>query len=750
MNKKFTQIILFILFLFTFSFSKILDTLIIEGLSISKPSVVLKNIPLRTGLEFSSIDIQMAIKSLYSLGLFKDIDFFITEETDTSASLLLKVAENPVCELIEFSGLKKLKQKELEEKITVRKGDVLSDALIHENIIILKDAYAEEGFLLAEIECELIESKVPGNVIVKFTVKEGKKVRVKKITLNGNKVFKSKKLKRKFKTKEKRWFNKGEFNEEEYRLHLDTLMYFYHNKGYLDAKVVQDSFWYAENKRDIYINIELKEGSRYYAGEFFFTGNKVIEKDSLAGCIAMKKGKPFNKNKFEMTKMFITNAYREEGYLWVQIQEQYQYRKDTIDVTFNIVEGRPAIVRKINIKGNDKTREKVIRRELQIYPGQKYKQSRMTRSIREVMQLNYFDNVTPDIRPNDDGTIDLVFTVEEKENIGQFSAGVMYSQVDKLGGNFNITIPNFRGTGEQVDANVEFSKYRQRYSIGFLEPWIFNTPTSFSVRIFFEKVRNELYDYDYNSTGIEIGGGRRLKWPDDYFRLYLKYRLSYEKDNRRYEENLDEFRILKDGLLSKITISLVRNDTDIPNFPTRGSILSISTQIAGLGGSYNFLKEIVGYDWYFPLFWKFVLGMKSKFGLIGGLRKEKKISRTDLFAAGGVYYDGQIRGYSEGAFGRYHNQGLSMLTFSGEIRFPVLEQQLYLAAFGDIGNTWNDLADVNITDMFPGVGFGFRLMLPMLGLIGFDFAWGLKDPQNPHFDGDPSGFMLHFLMNRGF
>lgn len=756
MHRNLVITLILLLILFTDSFSKILDTLVIEGLDINKPHVILNNISLQKGSSFSSIDVQNAMKSLYRLGLFKDIDFYIVTETDSSASLLLKVVENPICESIEFTGFKKLKQKELEEKVTLQKNQVISDAQVHENINLLKDAYSEEGFLLADISCDLIETKVPGNVIVKFIIKEGKKVRIKDITFSGNKAVKTKKLRRKFKTKKKRFFGTGEFKKDLYQKHLDSLMFYYYDRGYLDAKIVRDSVWYDENMRDIFIDIKLQEGKRYYTGDFFFTGNTVLEKEALGSRVAMKKGKPFNKSKFEMTKMLISNAYREEGYLWIQIEEQNQYRNDTIDVTFNIIEGRPAIVRKIDIKGNDKTREKVVRRELRIYPGQKYKQSRMERSIREVMQLNYFDNVTPDLKPNDDGTIDLVYTVKEKENIGQFSAGVMYSQVEGLGGSFNIVIPNFRGAGQQLNANVEYSKIRKSYSVGFIEPWIFDTPTSFSIQCFYTSYdySSRNINYKYQSMGIELGSGRRLKWPDDYFRIFLKYRLSYEEDLRPITGYVGNLTLLKKGILSRLNLLIERNDTDIPTFPNKGSILSLNTYVAGLGGDYNFVKGIVGYDWYFPLFWKVVLGMKSKFGLISPIGSSGNIARSDLFAAGGTYYDFQIRGYSDAAFGRYNSVGgplgLSGISFSGEIRFPILEQQLYLAAFGDVGNVWDHVGDIDIADMYPGVGFGFRLMLPMIGLLGFDFAWGLKDPVNPHFGGDPSGFIPHFLMNRGF
>jgi outer membrane protein insertion porin family len=159
----------------------------------------------------------------------------------------------------------------------------------------------------------------------------------------------------------------------------------------------------------------------------------------------------------------------------------------------------------------------------------------------------------------------------------------------------------------------------------------------------------------------------------------------------------------------------------------------------------------VEYEIYFPLFWKFVLGSRCKFGLIDGFSRTKHVDSYDLFSAGGIYgVDGVIRGYSERSFGQRWGRGVTMLTFTGELRFPILEQQLYLAAFSDIGNTWDDFNDIDLEDMYPGVGVGFRLNLPMVGLIGFDFAWGLREETNPHFDRRAFNFVPAFTMQRGF
>jgi outer membrane protein insertion porin family len=211
--------------------------------------------------------------------------------------------------------------------------------------------------------------------------------------------------------------------------------------------------------------------------------------------------------------------------------------------------------------------------------------------------------------------------------------------------------------------------------------------------------------------------------------------------------------------MSRLSLTLYRNDTDVPTFPNRGSVFFVRPEIAGLGGTYQYLKTTVGYDWYFPLFWKLVYGFKSKFGVISKLpwSDNLKISRWDLFNAGGVYTDGMLRGYPEYTFGGRSNQperGISMLALSTMIQFPVLDQQLYLSIFGDMANTWPSVADIDPADMYKGVGFGLRLMVPMLGLMGFDFGWRLDDPDRTPLRNDAGTgsdrFEFHFLMNRGF
>lgn len=739
---------------------KRLDTLVIEGLVVNRPSIVRSSSGLRTGAHFTANDVQEAVRSIYRLGLFRAVDFFITDETDTSASLLVKLEEFPVCEAVKWSGTKKLKPRELEEDISIRTGRVLSDQKIQDNITAIKDRYEEEGYLLVEITPELEESKVPGNTILTFDIDEGPRVRIRDISISGVEAYSQRRVKRKLKTKEDRWWRRGKYDEAEFQENLDSLVLWYQNHGYLDARVDRDSVWFADNKRDIFIRINLDEGRRFYTGEFFFEGNKVIDADSLENKVALKQGRPFERDKFESTKYFVEDAYREEGYLWVQVKDERTYRGDTIDVTFHISEGRAAVVRKIDIVGNTKTRDKVVRRNIRLTPSQKYRQSLMARSVREIMQLNYFNNVTPDLKPNDDGTIDLVFKVEEKDNIGQLSIGAAYSERDRFVGTFTTSIPNFLGNGQELNLNVEYGKYRQDYSIGFREPWAFDRPIALSASVYYNYTKYATYSgLSTESYGFRIGGGRRLKWPDDYFRVDGVYQLSWEQESRPTSFYADSsIMVPRQGVMSRLSLALRRNDTDVPTFPTRGSVFELKPELAGLGGDYSYLKTTVSYDWYFPLFWKFVYGFKSKFGVVNQLpwNDQLVISRWDLFNAGGVYTDGILRGYPEYEFGGRSNpeEGITMLTLSSMIQFPVLEQQLYLSVFGDMGNTWARVSDVDPTDLYKGLGFGVRLNVPMLGLMGFDFAWRLDDPNRTPLENDAGSgsdrFEFHFLMNRGF
>jgi outer membrane protein insertion porin family len=759
MTSRFAAVLFFCVSFFMSAQSKVLDTLVIKGLTINTPNIVRNAVDLRRGREFTASDIKESVRKLYGTGLFRYVDIYSLEETDSSASLLIEVEEFPYCESIEYVGNKKLKQKDLEEKIPVKKGQIVTDNTVFRAQTHIKNLYEKKGYLLAEVTPTRVPSKVPGNVIIKFVIKEGVKVQVKNIAIKGCKEVREKTLKGKFKTKEARWWRSGDYDEEGFRANLDTLIMYYNELGYLDASVLKDSVSFSANKKDISIEITVEEGKKYYTGRFFFSGNTVVPSDSLATKVMLKEGKPFQKSRFDMTKYYIENAYREEGYLWVNVDEARQYRGDTIDVTFTIFEGKPAIVRKIDIRGNVKTREKVIRREIDLLPGQRYRQSLMASSRQRIFALNFFSDVKPDLTPNNDGTIDMVFDITEKDNIGTFQVGAAYSQIDGFVGTLSLGIPNFRGAGEDLKIDLQAGLNRRSVDLGFKEPWAFDSPTSLSGSIFYNWNVPRYYSMYANigdtllSYGCEVGVGRsRLPWPDNHFSVDGSYRISKEMSSWG-ASSAPGISTLKSGWLSRVTFDITRYDFDMPQFPTSGSRFSISPQIAGLGGDFKYLKGTVDYEHHFPLPFKLVLGSKTKFGLIAPIGDSISISRYDLFKIGGVYGDADLRGYKDFSFGGYYGRiqdGLSLFTSTLEVRYPILEQQLYLGIFADIGNTWPGLAYVNMADVYRGLGFGLRLNIPMMGLMGFDFGWPLDHNPKEVFGNKPGGMEVHFLMNRGF
>jgi len=723
----------------------------VNGLRLHREETVRNSIELAVGQSFTDLDLQQSVRNLDRLDLFSKIAIIEKQRQNDSVSLAVELTEFPRCEALEIDKNREFDDDELLEHITVSVNAIAHDRTLHRSKVALRKFYEQEGYPLADVQVERIPTTIPGNVLIKFIIDEGPRSSIETIRFVGNTHFSEGKLKRKFKTKEDRFWRGGEFVEKEYRQNLDSLVLFFQNEGFLDAKIVSDTVIVKPNRKDIELVITVDEGQQYYVGNLFFQGNTVFEEPQLQSLLKISYGDVYEYDVFRESKMQVENAYREEGFLWIRLEEEQNFRGDTVDVTFSVTEGRAAVVRRVSVEGNEKTRDQVVRREVKLMPGDKYRQSLMHRSVREIMQLNYFDNVVPDVNPNPDGTIDLVFDVEEKDNIGQLSVGAAYSERDGLVGTFSTSIPNFRGTGQQLDLNLEYSREnRQTLSIGFTEPWAFERPISLSGQIFYEKFRPFRTDSSITSYGFRVGSGHRLKWPDDYFGLRTRYLFSYQDDT--WSGQHQNLVIPKKGIMSRLSLTLFRNDTDIPTFPTRGSIFSITPEIAGLGGDYRYVKSTVSYDYFFALPLNFVLGSKSKFGHIQKLGDELIISSLDLFDAGGVFADGQLRGYGESSFGGRYNPryGTSMLLFSTELRYPLLEQQLYAGVFADLGNTWDDLSKVDLTDLKRGVGFGMRIMVPMLGLMGFDFAWGLDPATNDPLDLEPNGFEFHFIMNQGF
>jgi outer membrane protein insertion porin family len=758
MSRKASILLIFIvLVLCQVSSAAVITRIEVMGNRSVDQSLILNMSGLMLNSELRASVIQEAIRRIYAMKLFSDVQIEAVE-LEEGVKLTIIVKEFPRVREVEISGNKKIKRKDLEEKMDLSGGKVITPAEVKEALEGIKSLYNEKGYLSVGIESELIQTEIPGEVILKLGIDEGEKVRIKKIYVEGNQAFKASKVRKQMKNKEDRWWRGGEFKPDQYDEDKERIIEFYKKKGYLDAQIVSDSIWYGPEEKDLFVRIVVSEGEKYQFGTVSWEGNKLYASERLNQLLQFKEGDIYSQEKYEESLGNIYFLYQEEGYLYTQIEDKTTTRGNVVNTTYHITEGVPANVNYVNIVGNTKTKDKVIRRELSILPGQRFRRSLLMRSLRDVMYLNYFSNVEPDYEVLENGDVDLFIKVEEKPT-GQIMFGAGYSARDKLVGNIGLGIPNLFGNGQYLKLNWDFGKRRQTIELSFTEPWFRDTPTSVGFDIY--QINRKWYDdYSEENKGFGLRLGRRLTWPDNYFRLYWRYnweQVKYYDFNPDYVTDPNSYIYLLSLVdwpqnTATTSLTLVRDSRDLPQFATKGSVHSWSAELGEkfLGGDFSYHKHIFRASHYYPIFWKLVLAGQMKVGVLDGRDKSLPELYGERFSPGGTDPDGMIRGYSDGSIlaidpqGRY-TRGRSVLVYNLELQFPLVEQQMYFLLFADAGNTWMTgrgirpfaLEHNSEQDLYRSLGLGARLVIPGMGVIGFDFGYGFDDPDGgvwrPHF-----------------
>lgn len=762
----------------------------VEGVETADEGLVRANSGLLAGSEIGGDEIQLAIKQIWELGLFSDIQILLERETPQGVYLKIIVKEYPRLEKIEVSGNKKLNEDEIEEVLDFYPGQILRPDQVITAKNRLKDEYADKGYLLAVIETETFTSEETGRVVLRMDIDEGKKVKIKEITFHGNEAhekkgvifplslvnwsvewivpddpFTSGKLRGKMKeTKRKSLFRSGEFNQEKYNEDLTHIIDHYKNHGYRDVVIVADSVGYSEDNRRIFIDIWIDEGNQYKFGELTFSGNTLYNPDELKEQLLFDEGDIYSKEKLDRTvQENLTNLYYDRGYIYANVSPvEVPSGEDTVNVHFRIFEGNEFTVRRIHIEGNSKTREKVIRREFVLDPGDTFDVSKLRRSAREVTILNYFSNIIPDVQPVNDREVDLFIKVEEKST-DQVQASAGYSERDGMIGALGFTMPNLFGTGKRLSLDWQFGRIYRTFSINLTEPWLFDTPTLVGVSFFNTRRGGSYYGFNENIIGGSLRVGRELRWPDDYFRIDWIYRLeralytdfssSFEQYNPRgLEEDVPR-------ISSGLTTILTRDSRDNPEFPTMGSVNRYSIEVAGgpFLGDDQYHKHIFTSQWYTPVLGSLVLYTDTEMGLIGALTDEDQaVPYIEHFFMGGsgLSLGVPLRGYDERVVGPQSGGfavgGKTMFKQTVELRLPVVyNPTIFLLGFAEAGNVWYNFETTDVFDLRRSVGLGIRLYMPMIGLIGLDYGYGYDNPDPV--TGELKGeWIPHFQFGRGF
>jgi outer membrane protein insertion porin family len=721
----------------------------IEGNIFVSDTKISSILGVQAGDIFVAEKVSQGIKRLVRTKDFADVQAYYAEEGG-KAVLTVVVREYPRVQSVIVDGNKKIKEDDIRAKISLRGGYFARPAMITRDITAIRDLYAEKGYNGAKIQVVRTPAKEENKIYVEYRIDEGQKIKIRSIDILGNGAFSSKEILGLMESKPDSWIRGGDYKPKVLDEDIEKIRTLYRNDGYLDVQVAVDHMDRVRDGKYVDIYIRVDEGMQYYVGDITWEGNEEIKDDRIESLIALEQGEPFSMAAMEMTNMGINSVYWENGYIWSRVIPNQTKRRRMIDLDIEISEGQPADINEIKISGNTKTFENVIRRELEVYPGDRFILQDVQRSVRDVFQLGYFAGPPKiDTEPvGDEGDINLLIEVEEKQT-GSFRAGFGFSQLNRLTGFLGMQENNFLGRGKTIGLDWEFGRYRKNLNLRYSTPYFMGTKWSFTANVF-DWVQDRVSQQYYRDTrtGFSIRGGRDLPLLD-YARFYLGYR--FEKvDITDFDEAYPSTGSLRlvDWPLNKstVSVSIARNSTDSPFHPTRGSVITWSTEVAGgpFGGNVKFIRNSAEISWFKLLFWRFTLHLSLDAANINGFGGSK-VEDYEKYRLGGNRRF-PLRGYDffevvpEGndpyVGGRFYTK------ITEELVWPFTEM-VWGVVFYDVGNTWNSMTEANLYNMRRGLGLGIRIEMPGMGNLGFDYGYGFDKVGGP-------GWEPHFTFGTFF
>jgi outer membrane protein insertion porin family len=750
----------------------------VVGNTFTDSARIVRTFEVPPGSRYSEDAVRRGIRKLFALGLFNNVSVD-RHPRDGVVDLEIHVDERPHISKILFKGNQKKDTGELEKKLFIRPGQTYSPTLTQTQVDSLVRFYREDGF--GRVAIEALTDTVPGGpgVQLTFSIREGEKVRITDIRFEGARAFPAKRLRKPMKTKAKGLFGGGELKDETFDEDRQAVEGFYKNNGYRDARVLGFELKPGARSRDLTLVVQVDEGRRYRFGTAAWSGNTVVPSADLDRISAIKPGEKYDLSKIEKTQGGVYAEYAERGYLYIGVEPKETVRdSDLVDVVFQITEGRPSNIRYVTILGNKSTREKVLRREIDIHEGDRFKRSALVRTQGDLSRLGLFEEVVPDFSPAESTDVDIIIRVKEKQ-VGTASAGAGYSGDAGLTGFLELGHNNVLGNGQSLSLHLERGSKRSDYFLSFTEPWFRDTPTLLGFSAFNTTTERDLYREERRGGSGKIG--RPLAWPD-YSRGSLSYRLEDVKITAIGSSLTPQDTIALSGIpigqairTSSVNLDFSRNSADNPFYPTKGSRLTLSDELAGgaFGGSVNFHKHRLEGRLYLPSLLKGVTTMvRGRVGLIGRYADQNMpVPPYERFRLGGGSTVDPLRGYEDYQVvpGKYirdivirrdttwtdttHTTVASINPITQKVRYPggqymalyTFEQQfpivhpLHGVLFFDAGNTWDLWKEIRPFDLKLGAGIGFRMEIPLLGNVGFDYGYGFDRDDGPRAKG-------HFLL----
>ena len=763
-------------------------------------------------LYLPSTFISDAITRLWNQRYFSDVEIGAEIEGD-SIDLNVFLQERPRVRSWSFEGehIGRSKQKDLMDELKLKAGTELSDYVIDKNEKLIKKHFISKGFRNVDVSTRIENDSIRQNMVnVTFRIDRNEKVRVGSITFSGNTQFKERRLRRTFKKTHQKsinFFQNTKLNEEDYKEDKNLLIDFYNSQGYRNATILSDSV-YAINPERIGIHIDLSEGDKFYIRNIKWIGNSIYPTEELQQIFGVKSGDTYDKKsmhkrlgigrEMDPEGMSVANLYQNNGYLMSQIEpSEIVVGKDSIDLEIKVFEGKPFTVNEVGISGNNRVDDEVIRRELYVFPGELYNRALLMRTLRMLMGMGHFDaeQLQPDIQPVSSDKVNvnfpLVETASDQFNVaGGWGSGSFVGSVGITLNNLSTRNLFKKGTWTPypMGQNQKFSisgqtngTYYKAIAASFTDPWVGgHKPNSLTVSGHWSEQNNAYYVLQsatmyFRSFGLAAGLGKRLKWPDPNFSLYL------EAQYTRYSLKNWNYFIMSNGVANELSfkVALSRSTVDQPIYPRSGSefsaVLTLTPPYSLWDGrdysdssmpDRTRYKWIEYHRWQFNARWflpisrnnKFVLMAAAEMGFLGHYNKNK-VSPFERFEVGGDGMSGytiygvdiiRLRGYENGALDPTSDYSIGYNKYTMELRYPVIlkeSSQIYVLGFLEGGNGYSSWKDFSPFRIKRSAGLGVRIYLPIVGLLGLDWGWGFDAPAGST---RRSGSQFHFTMGQTF
>ncbi len=718
----------------------------IAGNKLIESDAILRVIKTKAGDIYRPANLANDLRAIFAMGYFDDIEVEVND-SPKGKIVTFKVTEKPTIRKIKIEGERFIDEDKIRENLTLSTGTILNIAKVKKNVEQIKSLYREKNYHRAKVSYKL-KPLDNNQVDLTFVIDEGPKLLIKEIRFEGNKAFSDEQLKDVIKTTEKGFFSwltsSGDLNRDDLAEDVSRIAGFYHNHGYIDAKVGEPRIEYGD--KWITITIKIEEGRRFKIGKVDLKGDLIEPRDTLMEQLQITRQTYYNREVIRRDVLMLTDKYADAGYAYADITPETRENRDkaTVDIVFNISKKQPVYFEEIIIEGNTKTRDKVIRRELKIHEQELYNGSNLKRSVRNLYRLDFFKDIKVDtLKGSAENLMKVKIGVTEKPT-GTFTFGAGYSSVEKVFFTGSITQRNFLGRGQKLQFKGDFGSRTTRFTLSFTEPWLFDIPLMAGIDLY-----NQDKDYDEYDLSSR-GGGLRFSYPVfDYTRLYWGYRYDLSEVTNVRDDASDRIKELNGvNATSAAKVALKYDSRNRIFNPSEGSYHSLTVEYAGLGGDIGFTKYLAETGWYHPVFKKLTGFLHARAGWVYE-NGDKLLPDYEKFYLGGI---NSVRGFdyrdihlteinSEGVATKVG--GSQMFQMNLELIFPISEENGFMGVvFYDSGNVYGSGMDLG--DLRHSAGYGIRWFSPM-GPIRLE-AGHILDPR----EGESSSARWEFAIGGAF